>query len=107
MNKQKNQTDLLEPPQENMKLHSTRLHTAPRPETQQNLHVKGDQITVPSARSRTAEGVMFHAPGEGFPCSEQLSPCQLTETALHDEKEIVLFSLAGEIKHLHFQRRTT
>lgn len=103
MHKQKHQTDLLGPPQENMKLHSTRLHTAPRPEAE---NVKGAQITVPSARSRTAEGVMFHPPGEGFPCSEQLSPCQLTETALRDEKEIVLFSLAGEIKHLHFQRRT-
>lgn len=84
-----------------MKLHSTRLNTAPVPEAQQNLHVKGDQMTLPSARSRTAEGVMFHPPGEGFPCSEQLSPRQLTETALRDEKELVLFSLAGEIKHLH------
>lgn len=47
---------------------------------------------------------MFLPSGEGFLQAEQLSPHQLTKTAQLDGREMVLISLAGEIKHPHLQR---
>lgn len=61
-------------------------------------------MALPSARTRAAVSVSFHSSGERITSLTPLSACQLNETTLHDQKEVVLFSSVTEIKHLHLTK---